>query len=118
MFSMSQRKAVVLLVLPAVLAFGIQSALEVFHPIEEGPQNLAPHNHIRVVDGAPVLDHSHADLLDHEHHGCTHSNALAYFARLETAFQRVPTSARSVSDTEAAAVRSLLSVLDRGPPLL
>jgi hypothetical protein len=43
---------------------------------------------------------------------------LAYFGRLGGAFQRVPTSAHSVFDTEAAAVRSLLSVLDRGPPLL
>ena len=117
MFGMPQRKAVVLLVLPAVLAFGIQSALEVFHPIEEGP-NFTSHDHVLVGDGASVNDSSHADLRAHEHHGCAHSSALAYFGRLGGAFQRVPTSAHSVFDTEAAAVRSLLSVLDRGPPLL
>ncbi len=88
MFSMLQRRAVALLVLSAVLAFGIQSALEVFHPIEVAPQNLSLHDHIQVGDGASLLDSSHADRRNHKHHYCAHSNALACLGRLETVFQR------------------------------
>ena len=118
MFSIVQRKAVVLLVLPAVLAFGMLSTLEVFHPVEEAPLQVAPHNHVEVGDGVSLHDSSHSDLRDHEHHYCAHSNALSHLARLDTSVQRVQTFAKLASDTETAVVRSLLLVHDRGPPLL
>jgi hypothetical protein len=117
-FSVGQRRVVALFVLPAVFAFGVQSALELFHPLEEAQRNLEPHGHLQFGLGPSLHDSSHADPGHHEHHYCAHSNALAFLAHLETAFLHVGASSAPAAESAAVAARSPLSVFERGPPAL
>jgi len=111
------RVAVALIVLPAVLAFGFQSSLELFHPIEEARSEVAAHDHFDLA-GPSLYDSSHGDPGDHEHHYCPHSNALAYLAGAAHEFGRLGSSTSAESLTEGIPALSVFAVQDRGPPAL
>jgi hypothetical protein len=121
MFSARHSRAavvVVMVLLPAVLAFGIQSALEVFHPLEERVSEPESHEHASVGDHPSLDDSSHGDLGQHEHQYCAHSNVFGSISSPRTRVQRVAVFVPDVFSLESVPLRNLLTVLDRGPPLL
>ena len=109
-------KAIVRLLLPALLMFSFGSTLEVMHPIEEDT-TAARHHHPETGDGSVVHDSSQ-DLAAHDHHYCAHCNAIAYVSTLVTAFQGLSMPVPVASEHLSAAVRPFFTVFDRGPPRL
>ena len=115
MLTASKRHGIVaLLVLPAFFTFSIQSPLELFHPIEEGLAP-APPDHIHL--GGPLVE-AQTDSIDHGDHLCAHSGAVGYLPKPEAGFRSCGTVAAADLNSEAAAVRTPLSIFERGPPLL
>lgn len=104
------------ILLPAFLLFGLGSALEVFHPVEEP---VAPIEPLHSVDEAQAAIHAHdAPAFDHDHHFCAHANAVAHVARLRTAFGSAGVFVALAAETANRPPNSVLAVLDRGPPVL
>ena len=118
MFDRRHSYRVALLLLPALFVFSVQSALEVFHPIEEDVQEVSGHHHADTGDGPALYDSSHEDSGAHEHHYCAHSNAFAYFIALGTTFQHLRTYVTDVRMPELVLVRPFLANFERGPPSL
>ncbi len=102
--------------LPAFLLFGLGSALEVFHPVEESLRHGEP---LHAVDESRAAIHAHdAPAFDHDHHFCAHANAVAHVARLGTAFESAGAFVPLAWNASDRPTSSVLAVLDRGPPVL
>ena len=112
-----QSRVVAIVLVAAVLAFAVQSALEAIHPIEEDVAVSVGHTHGNTW-GPAIQDPGQGDLGAHDHHFCAHSNAMAFVATPHPSFQHMQSVAPVVSGEGAPRVRSLFAVLDRGPPLL
>ena len=113
-----QSRVVAIVLVAAVLAFAVQSALETIHPIEEDVAVSAGHMHANTPRSPRYRIPDHGDLGAHDHHFCAHSNAMAFAATPHPSFQHTQSVAPVVFGEGAPRVRSLLAVLDRGPPLL
>ncbi len=116
MLDIRHSRAVAGLLLPAVLTFAVQSALEVMHPIEEDVD--AGHVHAESLEGPVVHDRDGSGFGEHDHHYCAHANAIAYVQAPAAGFQRVNASGSVYIESRSILVRPFLSVHERGPPLL
>lgn len=116
MFHTRHSRVVAGLLLPAVLTFAVQSALEVVHPIEEEVD--AGHFHAESFDGPTVHDLDGSGFGEHDHQYCAHANALAHVAAPAAGFQRVNAARPVYIEPRSILVRPFLSVYERGPPLL
>lgn len=103
-----------LLLIPVVVAFSVQGALEVLHPFEEGPS--AGHEH--TVDGPTLGDIAQCGVgLAHSSHYCPHSNALARLDSPAAAFGFHVEGNRLLPEPVSQDVRPVPTVPGRGPPL-
>ena len=118
MFDVRHRKAIVCLLLPAVLTFILQSALEALHPIEEDIDFDAGHYHAEGADGPVVHDLGRRDLGEHDQHYCAHPNASGRVAAPTAAFQCLSASAAVYIEARSILICPFFAVFERGPPLL
>lgn len=116
MFRVRHSRAVAGLLLPAVLTFAVQSALEVIHPIEEDVD--AGHFHVESFNGPIVHDADGSGFGEHDHHYCAHSNAVAHVEAPTTGFQRVNAAGTVYIESRSILLRPFFSVCERGPPIL
>lgn len=108
------RRAAAWLLVPTILLFGLGSALEVFHPVEESVRDVGEHH---LFDESRAAIHAHdTPAFDHDHDFCAHSNAVAFVARLRTAFQAADAFVAITAEPADRPTPALLAVLDRGPP--
>jgi hypothetical protein len=105
-----------MLLVPAVLLFGLGSALEVFHPVEEGSFEIDESHHI---DESRAAIHAH-DVRgpSHHHEFCAHANAVAHVAGLPTAFGPGEASVELAVEPVDRPITAILHVRGRGPPVL
>ncbi len=99
--------------LPALLLFSFQSALEVFHPIEEESSSHPDF----AGEGDILHDPAEGDHGDHDPHFCPHSHAFAPLAQLALAFNDDAFAGTSASISDAPVVGSTSSASERGPPV-
>lgn len=114
---MTQRahtEKIALLLLPVLLAFSFQWALEVFHPIAEQIQTGPDHQH----DGTVVHDARDSNFGEHESHFCPHSSAFAQVTPRSGVFSGRDLNTITAPVTHAPAVGQASNVRERGPPTL
>ena len=114
MFQCDTNQKIVVLLLPLLLGFTFQWALEVFHPIEE--QIAAEHDH--QYDGKVGHDTTDSDLGEHESHFCPHSSAFAQVTLRVAVFSVRDGNSMTASLTHDPVLRQKSNVLERGPPIL
>ena len=111
MFWRDTNQKIAILLLPLLRGFSFQSALEVFHPIEEG---IAPsHQHEgsgNVVHAAPDRGTGHAP------HACAHSGAFAQIGLRGSNLSDSPLCATAPLFPDTPLVRYASNVFQRGPP--
>ena len=107
-------ETIALLLLPVLLTFSFQWALEVFHPIEE--QIPAGHDH--QYDGVAVHNAEHSSFGEHESHFCAHSSACAQMTLVAAVFSGRDSATITASVTHAPVVGQASDVRERGPPTL
>ena len=109
----SQARSVAILLLPALLVFTFQWAVEVFHPVEE---SRAAHEH---GDGGTVVyDPTACEPNGHAPHFCSHSSAYARIIHLTSTFQARAHPVSGLSLPEAFATHRVFDLYERGPPHL
>ena len=104
------------LLLPVLLVFSFQGALEVFHPVEEQIPAEAGHDH--QYDGRVVHDANDSDFGQHEAHFCPHSSAFAQVTLPAAVFSGRDGSTMTASVTHDPILPQASNVLERGPPTL
>lgn len=111
MFRRYTNQTIAILLLPLLLGFSFQWALEVFHPIEEG---IAPsHQH----DGSGNVVHAtHDRSAGHAPHACPHSGAFAQIGLLASNFSDSQLWATAPLFPDTPLVRYASNVFQRGPP--
>ena len=114
--NMSRRilTAVSLLVLPILLAFNFQLALEAVHPLEE-VRSVHPDVD---YDLTFLHDPSEGGHDEHDLHFCAHSHAFCVVLSSKHFFDRLPCPDRLACVSENLFVPSRSKNLDRGPPIL
>ena len=105
---------IALLLLPVLLVFSLQWALEVFHPIEE--QTPAVHDH--QSDGEVVHDARDSNFGEHASHFCAHSSAFAQVTSLAAVFSGRDGNTMTASVTHDPLLAQASNVFERGPPTL
>ena len=111
MLRRDHKKTIALLLLPLLLGFNFQWALEVFHPVEE--DFSASHQH----GGTGEVVHASYDRVDgHASHACPHSSAFAQFSLLSSSFANSQACATKASFYDTLVTSYASNVLGRGPP--
>ena len=114
MLKRAHTEKIALLLLPVLLVFSFQWALEVFHPIEE--QIPAGHDH--QSDGEVVHDARDSNFGEHASHFCAHSSAFAQVTLLAAVFSGRDGNTTTASVTRDPLLPQASNVFERGPPTL
>ena len=111
MFWRDTNQKIAILLLPLLLGFSFQWALEVFHPIEEG---IAPsHQH---EGNGNVVHATRERSAGHAPHACPHSGAFAQIGLVGSTFSDRPLCATAPLFPDTPLVRYASNVFQRGPP--
>lgn len=111
MLRRDHKKIIALLLLPLLLGFSFQWALEVFHPLEE--DFSASHQH----SGTGEVVHASYNRVDgHASHACPHSSAFAQFRLLSSSSANSQACATKASFSDTLITSYASNVLGRGPP--
>jgi hypothetical protein len=107
-------KKVALLLLPVLLTFSFQWALEVFHPIAEQVPASNDHQH----EGMVIHDTGNSDFGEHESHFCPHSSAFAQMSLVAAVFSGRDGTTITASIIHSPVLGQESNVRERGPPTL
>jgi hypothetical protein len=114
MFVSDRSRLLSLVLIPVLVGFSFQGALEVFHPVEED----LPRGHRHLTDGPTFGDIAECGAGNaHPSHYCPHSGALAGIAKGPVALRPIPHRNPALSGLVSPARRHASGVRGRGPPI-